>query len=106
MMSYEKKRCLEKLDEKVKHHAREMEFHQRLIVHFLNRKRSGEELFSYLMRDKVMKELYKKVDYHNEQRELYWEMHQEVAKGKTEEQICKEEDGFWDPSDNVDAKGR
>ena len=105
MLSCEKKRCLEKLDEKVKHHTRETEFHQLLIVHFLNCKRSGEELFSYLMRDEVMKDLYGKVEYHTKQRELYWEMHQAVAKGKTDEQICKEEEGgYWDPSDNVNTK--
>jgi hypothetical protein len=48
MMSYEKKRCLEKLDEKVKHHTREKELHQWLIVHFLNHRRSGEKPLSFL----------------------------------------------------------
>jgi hypothetical protein len=53
-----------KLDKKVKHHTRGTEFHQWLIVHFQNHKRSGEELFSYLMRDEVMKDLYGKVECH------------------------------------------
>jgi hypothetical protein len=53
-----------------------------------------------------MKDLYGKVEYHTKQRELYWEMHQAVAKGKTEENIYKEEEGgYWDPSDNANAKG-
>jgi hypothetical protein len=34
-----------KLDENPRHHSREMEFHQRLIVHSLNQMRSNEEPF-------------------------------------------------------------
>lgn len=48
--------------------------------------RNNEDPFSsILVKGDVMKDMYKNVEYHNKQRELYWEKHQAVVKDKTEE---------------------
>ncbi len=92
-----------KLDEKVKHHTKETEFNKRLIVHFLNSMMKNEKPFaSIFLNIEVMKDLHEKVEYHNKQKELYWEMHQAVAKGKTEEEMSGNAKGSnWNPSENT-----
>ncbi len=51
MLKNEKKRCLEKLDKKVKHHTRETEFHKWWIVYFQN---------MMVLKDQAMRDLFAK----------------------------------------------